>query len=243
VKAERRGTGWAPYFVPYLSFVLLAQLRADLPRDVAPYLRIFQIALQAVLVLFFLLRGDYPELKGWRPTLPGFLQDLLVGLATTLIWVAPYVLLSWLPRPDPKDAFNSYAFGTTFAPAFLAIRFASFAALTPLMEELFIRSFLMRYLDVFDTGEDFRDVPMARFRWRSFIGTWLAFTVTHNPWEYPVAAVTGLIWNLWLYRRKHLASLVLVHAVTNGTLFLLVAIASGRVHDLQGRLVDLWYFL
>ncbi|HME72870.1 MAG TPA: CAAX prenyl protease-related protein, partial [Myxococcota bacterium] len=154
-----------------------------------------------------------------------------------------YVVFPSLPRADPQDAFNPYALGTTFAPAFVALRFAGFAAVTPFMEELFIRSFLMRYLDVFDTSEDFRDVPMARFRWRSFLGTGVAFTFSHLPWEYPVAAATGLLWNLWLYRRKHLASLVLVHAVTNASLFLLVAIASGRLHDLQGHLLDFWYFL
>lgn len=243
MEAERRGTGWAPYVVPYMSFVLLAQVQADMPHDVAPYMRIFRVALQAALVLFFFLRGDYPELTDWRPTLPGVIQDILVGLATTLVWVAPYVVFPSLPRADPQDAFNPYALGTTFAPAFLAIRFAGYAVVTPFMEELFIRSFLMRYLDVFDTSEDFRDVPVARFRWRSFIGTWVAFTFTHLPWEYPVAAATGLLWNLWLYRRKHLASVVLVHAVTNGSLFLLVAMGSGRLHDLQGHLLDLWYFL
>jgi CAAX prenyl protease-like protein len=214
-----------------------------MPHGVEPYMRMFRVVLTAALLLFFFLRGDYPELRGWRPTLRGVAEDLLMGLATTVLWVAPYILFPSLPRADLQEAFNPYALGTTFAPAYLAVRFAGFAAVTPFMEELFIRSFLIRYLDVFDTGEDFRDVPMARFRWRSFLWTWVAFTFSHLPWEYPVAAATGLLWNLWLYHRKHLASLVLVHAVTNGSLFLLVAIASGHLHDPQGRVLDLWYFL
>ncbi len=243
MKGERRGTGWGPYLWPYMSFLLLREVQVRLPHDLAPYMQLFRIVLTAALLLFFFLRGDYPELRGWRPTLPGVVQDLLMGLATTALWVAPYLVFQRLPRPDPQAAFYPYALGTQFAPVFVAFRFAGFAAVTPYMEELFIRSFLIRYLDVFDTSEDFRDVPMARFRWRSFLGTWLAFTVSHLPWEYPVAAATGLLWNLWLYRRKHLASLVLVHAVTNASLFLLVAIASGRLHGPQGQVLDLWYFL
>ncbi|HBZ68329.1 MAG TPA: CAAX prenyl protease-related protein [Deltaproteobacteria bacterium] len=243
MEAQRRGTGWGPYVVPYASFGLLAEVQARTPHDIAPYMLIFRVALTAALVLFFFLRGDYPELRSWRPTLPGAFQDVLLGLVTTVVWVAPYVLFPALPRRDPQTAFRPYALGTTLAPIYVAIRFAGFALVTPFMEELFIRSFLIRYLDVFDTGEDFRDVPMARFRWRSFIGTWLAFTFSHLPWEYPVAAATGLLWNLWLYRRKHLASVVLVHAVTNGSLFLLVALGSGHLHDLQGHVLDLWYFL
>lgn len=243
MKGERRGTGWGPYVLPYASFLLLGEVQGRMPHDIAPYLRIFRVVLTAALLLFFFLRGDYPELKGWRPTLYGVVQDVLMGLATTVLWVAPYVIFPSLPRPDAQEAFNPYALGTSFAPAFVALRFAGFAAVTPFMEELFIRSFLIRYLDVFDTSEDFRDVPMARFRWRSFLGTALAFTISHLPWEYPVAAATGLLWNLWLYRRKHIGSLVLVHAVTNGSLFLLVALGSGRLHDLDGRILDLWYFL
>ena len=242
MERERRGTGWGPYVLPYVSFLLLREVQDRMPQDVAPYMRIFRIVLTASLLLFFFLRGDYPELKGWRPTLPGVVQDLLMGLATTVLWVAPYVFFPSLPRAAPQEAFNPNVLGTSFAPTFVALRFAGFAAVTPFMEELFIRSFLIRYLDVFDTGEDFRDVPMARFRWRSFFWTWVAFTFSHVPWEYPVAAATGLLWNLWLYHRKHLASLVVVHAVTNASLFLLVAIASGRLH-FQGHLLDLWYFL
>jgi len=243
VEGPRRGTGWGPYVVPYMSFLLLGQVQAELPSDLAPYMRILRVVLTAALLLFYFLRGDYPELRHWRPTLPGVVQDILMGLATTLLWVAPYILFQWLPRRTAQEGFDPYALGAAFAPAYVAIRLVGFAAVTPFMEELFIRSFLMRYLDVFDTGLDFRDVPVARFRWRSFLGTGLAFTVSHLPWEYPVAAATGLLWNLWLYRRKHLASLVLVHAVTNGTLFFLVAIGSGRLRDLQGRVLDLWYFL
>jgi CAAX prenyl protease-like protein len=243
VKSERRGTGWGPYLWPYVSFLALREVQDRMPAGAAPYMRMFRVVLTAALLLFFYLRGDYPELRGWRPTARGLLQDLLMGLATTVLWVVPYVVFPFLPRADLSDAFDPYALGTSLAPTYVAIRFAGFAAVTPFMEELFIRSFLMRYLDVFDTGEDFRDVPIARFRWRSFFWTWVAFTFSHLPWEYPVAAATGLLWNLWLYHRKHLGSLVFVHAVTNGSLFLLVALASGRLHDLQGRVLDLWYFL
>jgi hypothetical protein len=243
VTTDRSGSGWGPYWIPYFGFLVLGEVQARLPDDVAPYLRIVRVALTAALLLYFWRRGDYPELRSWRPTPVGVVQDVLLGLATTVLWVGPFLWWQGLSRPGPGEGFDPQALGPALAPWFLFVRFFGFALVTPFMEELFIRSFLIRYLDVFDTGEDFRDVPMARFRWRSFLGTWAAFTFTHAPWEWPVAAATGLVWNLWLYKRGHLGSLVLVHAVTNGSLFFLVWLGSGRLPDGHGGLLDLWYFL
>ncbi|HME70253.1 MAG TPA: hypothetical protein VKM54_10350, partial [Myxococcota bacterium] len=62
MERERRGTGWGPYVLPYMSFLLLREVQDRMPHDVAPYMRIFRIALTAALLLFFFLRGDYPEL-------------------------------------------------------------------------------------------------------------------------------------------------------------------------------------
>ena len=48
-----------------------------------------------------------------------------------------------------------------------------------------------------------------------------------------LAFATGIVYNLWLYRRKHIGSLILAHAVTNASLFAVVVWASE----------DLWFFL
>jgi membrane protease YdiL (CAAX protease family) len=127
-----------------------------------------------------------------------------------------------------------------------------FVAVTPFVEELFVRSFLIRAaelirfsrrgLDV-DFDADFRDLPVARFAWRGFVATLVLFTFSHLGWQWPVAFVTGLVWNLWLYHRGHILPLVISHAVANLTIFLLTVLGSGQLEDAQGRLLDLWYQL
>jgi CAAX prenyl protease-like protein len=123
----------------------------------------------------------------------------------------------------------------------LGIRLLGFGLVTPFIEELFVRSFLIRYLEVFDQRKHFRDVPMAMFAWRSFIGTVLYFTFSHAQWEWPVAAATGIAYNGWLYYRGNIGSTILAHAVTNVSLFFFVVLGSGRTF--RGELLNLWYFL
>ena len=82
----------------------------------------------------------------------------------------------------------------------------------------FVRSFLIRYVEVFNSGRDFRRVPIAHFTWASFLVTVAWFVFTHVQWEWPVALAAGVSFNLWLYRRGHLGAAVLAHAVANGTI-------------------------
>ena len=118
----------------------------------------------------------------------------------------------------------------------LALRLAGIAFVTPLVEELLVRSYLMREAEVYDTDESFRSIPIVVFAWRGFLFTLVWFTFTHAQWEWPVAAATGVIYNLWLYKRRHIGSLILTHAVTNAALFAAVVWADG-----VGR--DWWFFL
>ena len=106
----------------------------------------------------------------------------------------------------------------------LGIRLLGFAVFTPFFEELFVRSFLLRYADVADTGEDFRLQPIGRYRARSFLVTVVWFTFTHASWEWIVAAPTCVVLNLWLYHRGHLGAVVVAHAVANAAIGALVVL-------------------
>jgi membrane protease YdiL (CAAX protease family) len=107
-----------------------------------------------------------------------------------------------------------------------------------------MRSWLMRFLDVVAGRErDFRQVPMARFSWPSFLGVLFAFTAGHVVWEWPVAVIWVAGTQLYFYRRRRLLSLVIVHAASNLSIFLFVVAASGRWTDPAGNPMDLWFFL
>jgi CAAX prenyl protease-like protein len=211
--------GWSPYLLPYGGFLVLAHFGAPLPLKVALPLGLFG---------FYALRGSYPELAGYRPGVSGLAGDVLFGVALAALWMGPYLLLPALPRPEP---------GAPLAGFDLGLRLLGFAGVTPFVEELFVRSFLLRYVDVFDKEVHFLEVPIGRFAWRSFVVTSLYFALSHLPWEWAVALPTGVLLNLWLYQRRHLCSVVVAHAVANASIWLAVVLGPGAADG------SLWFFL
>jgi CAAX prenyl protease-like protein len=197
-------------------------------------------AVPALLFVFFLTRGCYPELGGFRPGWGGALLDVILGLVVALVWAAPY--LAWPDlRPDPPEAFDASMAGAGLRPLTLGLRFAGFIVVTPFVEELLVRSYLIRAAEVYPADRDFREISVGAFAWRSFLVTVAWFTFTHAEWEWPVAAAAGVLYNLWLYRRRHIGSLILAHAATNAALFCFVVWSSSEAGS--GGFWDLWFFL
>jgi len=231
--AERRAdAGIWPYVLPYVAFGAVLAL----PDAAAAPVAVAQVAVPLGLLGFFAARGAYPELGGWRPHAGGVLADVAVGLGVAALWLGPFLAFEGLPRPGPEARFDPGLLGPEGVT--LLVRFVGFALVTPFMEELFVRSFLLRYVDVlvFDPDADFRERAIGVFAWPSFLGTVAWFTVTHQGWEWIVALPTGIILNLWLYRRRHLAAVVLAHAVANAAIFAFVVARAGANPDL-------WIFL
>lgn len=220
--AERRDHGWWPYLGPYGLFLLLVEVSARVPESLEGPLHVLRVALPGLWLLHFALRGRLPELRGYRPGLAGAAADVGCGLAIAALWMTPYLLFESLPRPGPEEGYQPLAFGAGREPMAWALRLVGFAAVTPFVEELFVRSFLIRLADVVETHMDFRRVPIARFTWRSFVVTVVWFTFTHVQWEWPVALVAGVVFNLWLYRRRHIGSVIVAHAAANAAIWLAV---------------------
>ena len=125
----------------------------------------------------------------------------------------------------------------------LALRAIGYAGVTPFVEELFVRSWLLRFIDVFDQRKDFRKVPMARFTWRSFLVVVGFFVFTHVQWEWGVMFGWVLLTQAWFYYRGHLMPIVIAHAVTNGAIWAFVVAFDGRFTDASGAPIPLWFFL
>jgi CAAX prenyl protease-like protein len=201
-----------------------------------------RVIVPAAFLVAFFRRGEYPELRTWPPGGAfGVAQDVAVGILGAAVWMAPTV---WLGR-DAFPAFLQPAADAGFDPTLLGeggvglalgLRVAGYAGVTPFAEELFVRSWLARWIEVFDTPRDFRSIPIAHPSLRSFVGVLVFFTISHAPWEWPVAVLWIVGTQLWFYRRGHLASVVVVHAASNLSIFVAVLLA-----DQAG--LDLWYFL
>ena len=126
------------------------------------------------------------------------------------IWIAPQYFLNFAPRIvgfDPTLLENNSA---TYWSTIL-FRFLRLVVVVPLVEEVFWRGFLLRFI----IDEHFERVPFGKFTWLSFAVVTFAFTFTHSRPDWPAAFITGALYNVVAYRTQSLASCVLAHAVTN----------------------------
>ncbi len=85
--------------------------------------------------------------------------------------------------------------------------------LIPIVEELFWRAWLMRWL----INPHFQKVPLGTYTATAFWFTAILFASEHGAyWDVGLAA--GIIYNWWMVRTRSLADCILAHAVTNGAL-------------------------
>jgi CAAX prenyl protease-like protein len=218
--------GSLPYLVPYGVFLVLVELHALVP-GLAPLLFPLRVALPAALLVWYWRRGAYAELRGYRVG-AGTLADVLAGVAIAALWVAPFVLWPALAIGEPFDAAQ---LGEGRQALALGLRFAGFALVTPWVEELFVRSFLLRFAETFDRA-DFRSEPIGRFGWRGFAASVFWFTFSHAAWEWGVALAAGVAFNAWLYARKHLMACVVAHAAANAAMWAFVVLGPASLWGL-----------
>jgi CAAX prenyl protease-like protein len=250
---RRGGHGFWPYWAPYFSFLLIVSLGSRGEGASALGLSL-QVGVPAALLLHFARRGAYPELRGLPGGARGIALDVLVGLAGAALWMAPYVFLPsfqalraleipFLQAASEQGLDPARLGEGALASAALALRGLGYGLVTPFVEELFVRSWLSRYVDVLDGPGDFRAVPIARFTRRSLLAVVACFVITHLPWEWPVTLVWVIGTQLWLYHRGHLLAVVIAHAASNLGILATVLLASGRVEGPGGQPLDLWFFL
>jgi len=226
---HQEGHGWWPYLGPYFGFLIASQISAEFPAAWQPAMLFIKPLLPGGLILYFFLRGSYPELRAMKFH-PGWtLADIALGILLAVQWMGPYLLIEALPRPDTEDGFDPHMAGAAMMNAVLAIRLLGFAVVTPLFEELFIRSFVMRYADCFSRAGDFRNIPLARYTLRSFWSTVVIFTIAHATWEWWVAVPWVITTNFWFYLRKDIGAPILVHAACNASILIYVVLATEGV--------------
>lgn len=240
--AADRGHGFGPYWAPLFSFLLVVEVARRTPASLDGVMLLLKVVVPLAWLVYFGARGAYPELRGYQPGLRGAALDLLVGIAGGFLWMAPYVLVpAW--RPDPGQAFDPELFGPGLAGVALGLRGIGYAGVTPFVEELFARSWLHRYVEAARRGIDFRALAVGAPSLAGFFAVVVYWLISHVTWEAPVAIAWAALTTLWLYHRQHLAAVVLVHAGSNLTILVTVVLASGRLRDPSGGLLDLWFFV
>jgi uncharacterized protein len=143
------------------------------------------------------------------------------------IWIGPDLLF---PGWRESVLFNNALFGERRAPpahlegdaVALALRAARAVILVPIIEELFWRAWLPRWI----IHADFQRVPLGTYTPLAFWATALLFALEHGRyWDVGLAA--GVIYNVWMWRTRSLGDCILAHGVTNACLATYV-IAAGE---------------
>jgi len=133
-----------------------------------------------------------------------------IALLAFALWIAPQTIFGFAPR---SAGFNPDIFldqpVAYWATVFF--RFLRLVVVVPLVEEIFWRGFLLRYL----IHEKFHTVPVGAFSWLSFSVVTLGFGLAHSRADWIPALITGALYNCVAYRTKSLSSCVLAHALTN----------------------------
>jgi len=210
-----------PWIAPFAAFLLLLAVLP--PLDLAPR---WAEAARWLVVGGVLLAVSRPVLD---LRVSHWAGSVGLGILVFVVWIGPDLLADGyrtsalfsngiVGRPE-----SSFGEAGRSDPVALALRFARAALLVPVVEELFWRGWLPRWIV---DPEDIRRVPMGTFTSAAFWISAVLFASEHGSW-WEVGLAAGVLYNWWMRRTRSLGDCILAHAVTNACLSAWV-VAGGR---------------
>ena len=222
-------------FGVFMVFLMLSQFVGEAmlwEHDNAPWYRHWpeqlfypiQVVVTLVTLCFFWQHYDLTwSKKVWIGVIAG-----LVGIGFWLLPTTLYDYWGMTEKPDGffekltglaprKEGFDPYVFESTSAQVFsVVMRIFRAVVIVSLVEEIFWRGFLMRFL--LDMDGDYWKVRFGKPAWISFIVVTLAFMIAHAPVDYLGAVIYGsLTYGVAVWTRSLLACVVM-HGVANATM-------------------------
>lgn len=178
-----------------------------------------------LVAIIILARHAWDLQHGFR--VRNWMGSVLLGLFVFLVWIAPDRVFpdyrhTWIFRNallgSSEPGLSTGAHGQS---AILWLRAFRAIAIVPLVEELFWRAWLMRWL----ISVHFLKIPMGTWSAGAFWIVAVLFASEHGSyWDVGLAA--GVLYNWWMIRTKSLADLILAHAATNAALSAYVVMAG-----------------
>jgi CAAX prenyl protease-like protein len=196
---------WVPYVFPFIGFMVLTEAARYFPAE-AHFLYIIKTFMVGALLWFW--RHAYAPDLALKLTPSGYLAAVAVGLMVLAAWILPEKIL---PQLGIDAAFNPNFFN--WPPiavwALMAVRLAGATIVVPVMEELFWRSFLLRYV----INPDFSKIALGTFSWLSFAVVVVLFGIEHH--RLIQGMIAGAFYTALVIRQKSLRGCILAHGVTN----------------------------
>lgn len=196
---------WLPYVMPMIAFTVLTAVESSAPGVYYTWLYLAKVIIVTAVLLRF--RTPWQDIQINANLL---IPAIAVGLLVFVEWV---VLDKVIPYPHLGDRVSLNPFAAIEDPTlrllFLVTRFYGLVLMVPVMEELFWRSFLLRYL----TDSDFAKLPIGVFSWESFSLVAIAFGLAHSEWL--VAIICACAYALLLKQTRSLFACIVAHGTTN----------------------------
>lgn len=199
-----------PRVVPFAAFIALLAATPLLEGVVdARWLAVGRGLVAAALLAFFW--RAYTELRSPSATPAGdWLLSIGAGLGVAVAWVM--LDASWMRLGEGGAGFVPLRADGTLDPLLVGLRLFGFVLVVPVMEELFWRSFLMRWIE----RRDFLAVDPRTVGGMAVGLSSLAFALEHREWLAGVLA--GLAFGMLYRRTGNLRASIVSHGTTNLTI-------------------------
>ena len=137
-------------------------------------------------------------------------EALIAGTLVFILWVALDVLYPKFSQPnDSWDLQKQFGSLSVMVWFFAGVRLVGSTLLVPMLEEVFYRSFLYRYI----LAPNWMFTAYNSFAVKPFLITSIVFGFTHQQWL--AGIVCGMIYQLLVIRTNRIADAITAHAVTN----------------------------
>ena len=199
-----------PRVLPFTIYILFLAL-TDYLTPVSISLSIdvkWLYTVRVVLVLTTLLYfwRNYIELEV-KPVAKDLAYALLAGIFVFLVWILPYP--AWAGFNNNLNSLNPVLDRDTL---WLSSRFIGAAFIVPVMEEIFWRSLVMRWID----NKNFINFSPKNVSFLSMIVSSAVFASAHHLWL--AGLIAGIVYGALYIKCNNLWIPIVAHAVTNGVL-------------------------
>lgn len=197
-------------FAVYMFFILAADLLKPLiPAGWAAdnfTAIIYPVKIVAVTAILIYYWKSYDELRFDQLKALHIAGALMTGAIVFVLWIN----MDWgFATLGSSESYDPDILPDKTYYAFIAVRLAGTALVVPVFEEIFWRSFVLRYI----INQDFTAVKIGAFTWMSFAVSSLLFGSEHNLWLAGIMA--GVFYNLLLYWSRNIYACIIAHGVTN----------------------------
>ncbi|MBT0662739.1 CAAX prenyl protease-related protein [Geobacter pelophilus] len=177
-----------------------------IPEDLFLYL--YPVKTVSVGLLLFCYRKSYTEItRNCLTNIGNIFTSVFTGIIVLVLWIN--MDWSWATVGTSSGFNPSLLSDNVTRYTLIFSRILGAAVVVPIMEEIFWRSWLLRYI----ISSDFQSVEIGKFTLPSFLIGTIMFGLEHNLWLAGIMA--GAIYTLLLYRTKSITLCIVAHGLTN----------------------------